>query len=177
MSDIIELSNEFYIHARSSLVEIQTRVLMRGDVFAVFDRCGDLRPLGLGGHGLFYNDSRHRSKSVLRLGNASLLLLSSTVTKDNARLSVDLTNPQLDLPDGRSLPHRAVHFQRTKSLRGNACHEEIQVRNYDLIRVLFDLVLELEADFADIFEIRGHSRAKPRQLLSPELNDSSLTSP
>ncbi len=175
MSDVIELNNEFYIHARSSLVEIQTRVLMRGDVFAVFDRCGDLRPLGLGGHGLFYNDSRHLSKSVLRLGNASLLLLSSTVTQDNARLSVDLTNPQLDLPDGRSLPHRAVHFQRTKSLRGNACHEEIQVRNYDLIRVLFDLVLELEADFADIFEIRGHSRAKPRQLLSPEINDSSLT--
>jgi glycogen debranching enzyme len=175
MSDVIELSNELYIHARSSLVEIQTRVLMRGDVFAVFDRCGDLRPLGLGGHGLFYNDSRHLSKSVLRLGNASLLLLSSTVTQDNARFSVDLTNPQLDLPDGRSLPHRAVHFQRTKSLRANACHEDIQVRNYNLVQVSFDLVLEMEADFADIFEIRGHSRAKPRQLLSPEINDSSLT--
>jgi glycogen debranching enzyme len=175
MPDVIELSNEFYIHARSSLVEIQTRVLMRGDVFAVFDRCGDLRPLALGGHGLFYNDSRHLSKSVLRLGNASLLLLSSTVTQDNARFSVDLTNPQLDLPGGRILPHRAVHFQRTKSLRGDACHEEIQVRNYSLIRVSFDLVLELEADFADIFEIRGHSRAKPRQLLSPGIKDSSLT--
>jgi glycogen debranching enzyme len=175
MPDVIELSNEFYIHARSSLVEIQTRVLMRGDVFAVFDRSGDLRPLGLGGHGLFYNDSRHLSKSVLRLGNTSLLLLSSTVTQDNARFSVDLTNPQLDLPDGRILPHRAVHFQRTKALRGNACHEEIQVRNYNLIQVSFDLVLELEADFADIFEIRGHSRAKPRQLLNPGINDSSLT--
>ena len=175
MSDVIELNNEIYIHARSSLVEIQTRVLMRGDVFAVFDRSGDLRPLGLGGHGLFYNDSRHLSQSVLRLGNASLLLLSSTVTQDNARFSVDLTNPQLDLPDGRSLPHRAVHFQRTKSLRANVCHEEIQVRNYNLVQVSFDLVLELEADFADIFEIRGHSRAKPRQLLSPGVNDSSLT--
>src|SRR3984893_3403830 len=175
MSDVIELSNEFYIHARSSLVEIQTRVLMRGDVFAVFDRCGDLRPLGLGGHGLFYNDSRHLSKSVLRLGNASLLLLSSTVTQDNARVSVDLTNPQFDRPDGRSLPHRSVHFQRTKSIQGNACHAEIQVRNYDLIQVSVDLVLELEADLADISEIRGHSRAKPRQLLSPGINDSSLT--
>jgi glycogen debranching enzyme len=175
MPDVIELSNEFYIHARSSLVEIQTPVLMRGDVFAVFDRCGDLRPLGPGGYGLFYNDSRHLSKSVLRLGNASLLLLSSTVTQDNSRFSVDLTNPQFDLPDGCSLPHRSVHFQRTKSLQGNACHEEIQVRNYNLIQVSFDLVLELEADFADIFEIRGHSRAKPRQLLSPGINDSSLT--
>ena len=40
MLDVIELSNEYYIHARSSLVDIQTRVLMRGDLFASFDRCG-----------------------------------------------------------------------------------------------------------------------------------------
>src|SRR5258708_23183074 len=128
---------------------------MRGDVFSVFDGCGDLRPLGLGGHGLCYNDSRHLSKSVLRLGNAFLLLLSSTVTQDNARFTVDLTNPHLDLPDGRSLPHRAVHFQRTKSLQGNACHEEIQVRNYNLIQVWFDLGLELESDHADASRIPG----------------------
>src|SRR5260370_33260658 len=112
MPDVIELSNEFYIHARSSLVEIQTRVLMRGDVFAVFDRSGDLWPLGLGGHGLFYNDSRHLSKSILRLGNTSLLLLSPTVTQDNARFSVELTHPPPDPPDCRRLPHPAVHFHR-----------------------------------------------------------------
>ena len=65
MPDIIELGNETYIHTRSPLIDIQTRVLMRGDLFAVFDRCGDLRPLGSDGHGLFYNESRHLSKSVL----------------------------------------------------------------------------------------------------------------
>ena len=84
MSDIIELGNEVYIHAKSPLVDIQTRVLMRGDLLAVFDRCGDLRPLGSGGHGLFYNESRHLSKSVLRLGIGRLVLLSSMVTEDNA---------------------------------------------------------------------------------------------
>ena len=175
MSDIIELNNGFYIHAESSLVEIQTRVLMRGDLFAVFDRCGDFPALGLGGYGLFFNDSRHLSRSRLRLANASFLLLNSTVTEDNARLSVDLTNPGFDLSDGSRLHQRAVHVQRAKSLQENACHEEIRLRNYSLIPISFDLVLELEADFADIFEIRGHARTKPRQLLSPEINDSSLT--
>ena len=175
MSDIIELGNEFYIHARSSLVDIQTRILMRGDLFAVFDRCGDLRALGNGGHGLFYNESRHLSKSVLRLATGSLLLLSSAVTQDNSRLIIDLANPELDLPDGGRLPRCTVHLQRTKFLRDNDCEEEIQVRNYGLSPVSFELVLELDADFADIFEVRGYPRTKPRQQLSPEANNGSLT--
>src|ERR1700739_1657669 len=137
MPDIIELGNETYI---------QTRVLMRGDLFGVFDRCGDLRPLDAGGHGLFYNESRHLSKSVLRLANGSLVLLSSAVTQDNARLIIELTNPDLDLPDGRRLSRRALHLQRTKFLCDNACEEEIRVRNYGPLPVAVELVLELEAD-------------------------------
>src|ERR1700756_3428717 len=175
MPDIIELGNEFYVHTRSPLIDIQTRVLMRGDLFGVFDRCGDLRPLGSGGHGLFYNESRHLSKSVLRFANGPLVLLSSAVTQDNARLIIELTNPDLDLPDGRRLSRRALHLQRTKFLCDNACEEEIRVRNYGPLPVAVELVLELEADFADIFEIRGYPRAKPRQLLGSESDDSSLT--
>jgi glycogen debranching enzyme len=174
MSDVIELANEFYIRARSSFIEIQPQVLMRGDLFGVFDRCGDLRALGTGGHGLFHNDSRHLSKSVLRLANGSLSLLSSTVTQDNTRLIIDLTNHQLDLPDGRRIPQRTVHLQRAKFLRDNDCEEEILVRNYGLAPVSIELILELEADFADIFEIRGYSTANPRRLLSPEANEGSL---
>jgi glycogen debranching enzyme len=175
MPDTIELGNEMYIRARSALANIQTRVLMRGDLFAVFDRGGDLRPLGSGGHGLFYNESRHLSKSVLRLANGPLELLSSTVTQDNARLIIDLANPSLGLPDGSILSPRSVHFQRTTFLRENECQEEIRVRNYSLRPVYLELILELEADFADIFEIRGYPRPNARQLLSPEVHDSSLT--
>ena len=175
MSDIIEPGNEFYIRARSSLADIQTRVLMRGDLFGVFDRFGDLRAIGSGGHGLFYSESRHLSKSVLRSANGPLMLLSSTVTQDNSRLIIDLTNPEFDLPGGRRMPQRTMHLQRTKFLRDNNCEEEIRVRNYGLRLVSLELILELEADFADIFEVRGYPRANPRQLLSPEANDSSLT--
>jgi glycogen debranching enzyme len=175
MSDVIEFGNEHYINARSSLIDIQTHVLMRGDLFAVFDRFGDLRALGDGGHGLFYNESRQLSKSVLRLANGSLVLLSSMVTEDNARLIVDATNSELDLPGGRRVFPRSLHLQRIKFLRENQCQEEIRIRNYSQLPITLELVLELEADFADIFEVRGYPSTKPRQLLSPEINKSSLT--
>jgi hypothetical protein len=35
-SDAIQLGNEYYIRARSTLLDNQTRVLMRDDMFAVF---------------------------------------------------------------------------------------------------------------------------------------------
>jgi len=76
---------------------------MRGDAFAVFDRHGDLHPIGLNEQGLFYREPRHLSKSVLRLAETQLLLLSSTVRDDNALLTVDLINQDLQLPSGETL--------------------------------------------------------------------------
>src|SRR5258708_10597347 len=69
MTDIIEIENQYYIRAQSSLADNRTRVLMRGDAFAVFDRHGDLHPIGLNEQGLFYKEARHLSKSVLRLAS------------------------------------------------------------------------------------------------------------
>ena len=156
MTDIIEIENQYYIRAQSSLADNRTRVLMRGDAFAVFDRHGDLHPIGLNEQGLFYREARHLSKSVLRLAETQLLLLSSTVRDDNALLAVDLINPDLDLPSGETLLRGALHIYRTKFLWKNACQELVEIHNYGLGPASVELVLEFAADFADIFEVRGY---------------------
>jgi glycogen debranching enzyme len=174
-SDVVQLGNEYYIRAQSTLLDNQTRVLMRGDMFAVFDPCGDIPPLGFGEHGLFHNEARHLSKSVLRLTNGRLFLLSSTISQDNAVLTADLTNPDMDLVGGRHLLHGTIHFHRKKFLWENACHEEILVRNFGLVPASFELVLEFDVDFADIFEVRGYPRAQRRALREPGVSDSFVT--
>ena len=88
MTDIIEIENQYYIRAQSSLADNRTRVLMRGIRGLRSSR--SLHPIGLNEQGLFYRESRHLSKSVLRLAETQLLLLSSTVRDDNALLAVDL---------------------------------------------------------------------------------------
>jgi glycogen debranching enzyme len=175
MADIIEIENQYYIRAQSSLADNRTRVLMRGDAFAVFDRHGDLHPIGLNEQGLFYREARHLSKLVLRLAETQLLLLSSTVRDDNAFLVVDLTNPDVDLPGGQHLLRSALHIYRTKFLWSNACQELVEVHNYGLGPVSLVLLLEFAADFADIFEVRGFKRNKHGRLLEPELSQSSVT--
>src|SRR5712672_3421429 len=175
MTDIIEIENQYYIHAQSSLADNRTRVLMRGDAFAVFDRHGDLHPLGLNEQGLFYREARHLSKSVLRLAKTGLLLLSSTVRDDNALLAVDLINPDLDLPSGETLLRGALHIYRTKFLWKNTSQELVQIHNYGLGPASVELLLEFAADFADIFEVRGYKRQKHGRLLEPQFDRSSVT--
>ena len=53
MEDVIEVDNQYYIRAQSSLTDDRTRVLLNGDTFAVFDRFGDCLPIGPGQFGVF----------------------------------------------------------------------------------------------------------------------------
>ena len=175
MMDIIEIENQYYVRAQSSLADNRTRVLMHGDAFAVFDRHGDLHPIGLNEQGLFYREARHLSKSVLRLTETQLLLLSSTVRDDNALLAVDLTNQDLQLPSGETLFRGALHIYRTKFLWKNTSQELVQIHNYGLGPASVELLLEFAADFADIFEVRGYKRRKHGRLLEPQLDGSSVT--
>ena len=177
MLDVIQVENEYYVRAQSSLANNQTRVLMHGDLFAVFDRYGNFQPIGSGEHGLYFEGARHLSALALSLPNEGLLLLSSNVREDNAILAVDLTNPDLESVDGRRLPRGAIHVSRTKFLGPNACYEQIRVRNYGLVPASFELVMQFGADFADIFEVRGHRRSRRGQYFAPETSDSSIILP
>jgi glycogen debranching enzyme len=175
MLDIIKVENEFYVRARSSLADSQTRALVHGDLFAVFDRHGDLQPIGFGEHGLFYREARHLSGLLLCLQGERLLLLGSAVREDNAVLAVDLTNPHLQLPNGGWLPYGSVHIYRTKFLNWNTCYERIRVRNYGLGFVSFELLVQFAADFTDIFEIRGYRRSHRGKFSPPEIHKRSVT--
>src|SRR5581483_4786642 len=93
LEDIIRVKDQFYILATSSLADERTRVLKQGDTFAVFDRHGDIRQVGLAVQGLYHRGTRYLSRLELRLGKSRPMLLSSTVKDDNAMLAVDLTNP------------------------------------------------------------------------------------
>jgi glycogen debranching enzyme len=148
---------------------------MRESAFAVFDCLGDLQPNGPNQQGLFYKDARHLSKSVLRLAEKRLTLLSSAVRDDNALLAVDLTNAVIYGPTGEELPAGSLHFHRTIFLWKNVCHESIEIHNYGPTVASFELLMEFAADFTDIFELRGCQRTRHGRMLEPKVGRSSIT--
>ncbi|HYC53659.1 MAG TPA: amylo-alpha-1,6-glucosidase [Candidatus Binatia bacterium] len=166
MSEIIQVQDEYYIRASSSLADDRTRVLKHGETFAVFDRYGDVRPLGMREQGIYHEGTRYLSVLTLHLGNERPLLLSSTVKEDNALLAVDLTNPDVSVDHHVVVPRGAVHIFRSKFLWQGACYERIRITNYSLERVRLPMTLRFGADFADVFEVRGMER--PRRGIAME---------
>ena len=110
--------------------------------------------------------------SAGRLNNAPLLLLSSNVQEDNAVLRVDLVNPGVT---SRGLRGELIHVNRLKFIWNAACYERILVRNFDVQPHDLNLAIQFAGDFADLFEVRGYSRARRGQVSAERRSDSSVT--
>ncbi len=163
MQEIIQVQDQFYILASAARLGEHTRVLKHGETFAVFDRAGDMHRIGRGEQGLYHEGTRYLSRLELRLLGHRPLLLSSTVRQDNAMLEVDLTNPDIAVDGQITLPRDQVHVSRCCFLWNGACYERLRARNYALRSVELSFDVLFEADFADIFEVRGMVRA-PRRI-------------
>ena len=167
--EVIRVRNEFYIRSSSPRVDVRTRVLKQGDTFAVFDRFGDIETFGTGELGLYYQDTRFLSRLTLRLGKDRPLLLSSNVREDNAVMAVDATNPDAWRNGELVVPRGTVHVFRSKILWEKTCHERLRIHNYGRAAVDLSLSIEFDADFADIFELRGMSRERRGRRLETEV--------
>ena len=159
IQDVIRVADQYYILASSALADVRTRVLKQGETFAVFDRHGDVQPVGRGQQGLYHDGTRHLSRLTLRLGGRRPLLLSSNVREDNAALAVDLANRDILDHGAVALPADVVHLFRSAFLWDGACHMRVRVRSYAAEPIAIELSFQYEADFADIFEVRGATRA------------------
>jgi glycogen debranching enzyme len=170
---IPEAPERYDVQADAALADELDQVLKHGDSFAVFDRFGDIRPVGLGEEGIYHLGTRHLSGFGLRLGGKRPLLLGSTAKRESTRLAVDLTNPDLESSRGR-IPHATIHLSRTKVLWDGVCYERLVARNFGQQQVTFSISLRFASDFADIFEVRGMVRPKRGRFLPPKANGSEV---
>lgn len=158
METILRPNDQCYIVVSSSITDDHFKVLKQGDTFGVFDQYGDIHALNHGPQGLYHEGTRFLSRFELTINGERPLLLSSTVKEDNALLSVDLTNPD-STPDGLTAIARGVlHLSRTRFLWQGLCFERLRIHNYSLHPIPVRVSITVDADFADLFEVRGKKR-------------------
>jgi glycogen debranching enzyme len=175
VSKIEKGDEQYHIVATSSRADERALVLKHGDTFAVFDHYGDAVPLGLGEQGLYHDGTRHLSRLEVRLDRRRPLLLSSTVKEDNELLTVDLTNPDLVIGPNVRIARDTLHLLRSKFLWDGACYERWRVTNHGLAPVSAAIDVAFDADFADIFEVRGMRRARRGRLEPPRIGRQDVT--
>jgi glycogen debranching enzyme len=174
-SDVIEVGQQFYIRASSSLADDRTRVLLDGDTFAVFDRSGDIQPVGFGQQGIFHKESRHLSRLELLLCGVRPLLLSSSIRQDNVLFAVDMTNPELKLSSETVLPRGSLHIYRRKFMTDGTAYDRIAIHNYGDASAELEMRVTFSADFADIFEVRGERRLRHGTMLPELVSEGAVT--
>src|SRR5690625_4568302 len=153
-----ETHDDFEISTTSSLPERHLSTLKQGDAFGLFNPNGDITPGPDSPEGLFYQDTRHLSYLQLAIEGHRPLLLSSTLQDDNILLHVDLTNPDIHEGDELRLMQHTIHMMRSRFILNGRFYERIRVENFGDVTSRFTLSLRMEADFADLFEVRGHDR-------------------
>ena len=166
-------TDPFYIRTPTSLADDRHLVLKQGETFIVLDRRGDIRPVGLAQDGLYFRGTRFLSRLALRLGPHAPLLLSSSVKHDNALVAVDLTNPDIG-GDAITIPRGTLHLSRTIALWDGMLHERLRIRNFSAVAIEATIALAFDADYADIFEVRGSERSRRGDVLPPVVDEASV---
>jgi glycogen debranching enzyme len=160
MRAAIRMEDSFYISATEAAVENVSRVLKDGESFAVFDRYGDIRSGGLCQEGLYHEGTRFLSHLSFTLGSVRPFLLSSSVSEDNLLIVANLTNPDLYYSERLVLSRGTLYITRTKLLWKAVYYEQLRFVNYGLSPVELLFALEFNADYADLFEVRGVKRER-----------------
>jgi len=149
----------FYIPMTGPAVRPRS-ALKHNDMFMVVDSHGDIGASAGSPDGLFHADTRYLARLELKIDHLQPLLLGSNLRDDNSAFTVDLTNPDIYRGGHLVLAKDLLHIVRTIFLWQGTAYQRIGMQNHGDSTACFDLGLEFDNDFADLFEVRGSMRPR-----------------
>jgi glycogen debranching enzyme len=132
-------------------------VLKDGETFAMLDLRGEICPETHPDSGIFHRGTRHVSRLELRLGQQAPVVLSST---EREELGLHISHLSNDAGSAPALPQGSIHLERSTVLGETACLQQLIFTSYAPGSLVLPVSLHVEADFVDIFEVRGHRRER-----------------
>lgn len=128
-------------------------VIRENGVFLLTDASGEVPAGNQQGFGLYYADTRYLSTFQLSLLGRTPVVLLSTAALGFGMEQV-VTNPTLEAPDGRPIQRGTIEVRRQRVI-SDVLEERLVVTNYNVFPVTVELLYQFDADFADIFAVRG----------------------
>ena len=179
MPDTIKIGDKWYVAVTEARIDSDPQVLKHGETFVMFDRFGDLQALGGGDQGLYHEDTRYLSQQLLLIDGVRPMYLSSSPKDDNSLLISELMNPDLRSADGQTVrvAKGSLHIFRSKLLWEGSCFEHIRITNHGRDAVAATLALSFDADFVDLFEVRGMIRERRGERLPDVVGASEVLLP
>ena len=140
--------------------------LVHGKTFLASDLAGNVMPPGHPNVGFFYDDTRYLSYLQLRVNGHPPVVLSSN-TSDGISTRVEMTPKGSIHGSGLDLPVNAVYMRREQVLEGRVLHDVLYLHNYHVEGIRLTIEFSFDADFMDIFQVRGIVRGKSGRYFAP----------
>jgi glycogen debranching enzyme len=131
-------------------------VLKDGETFAMLDRRGEICPASHPDSGVFHRGMRHVSRLELSIWGHGTTVLSST---EREEMGLHVSHLSNDGIAAGSPPAGTVHLERSSVLTPTGLLQQFCFTSYGSASVTVPMNLRVDADFRDIFEVRGHHRS------------------
>jgi hypothetical protein len=155
-------------------VDIRDVQVIKDDrTFLITDRFGDVPEGNTAALGLYHMDTRFLSGLELVVNDMKPLLLHSSTERNYSQI-VEVTYP-FEAIDTEGVHRKEnVSIQRFRVLSDGSLHERIRVRNFGTKPRRITMTVEFDADFRDLFEIRGLVRDRRGQQQAPRVDRSTV---
>jgi len=149
-------------------------VLKENRIMMVSDEMGDIPADNTKGLGLYFSDTRFLSAYEFRLNRLQPILLSASVDESYVA-TFQMVNPVLLLDEGkRRIPQQSISIRRSRFIYGGL-HERIGLQNCGREEIDIECSLRINADFRDMFDVRGYKRQLAGTMRPVELGTQELT--
>lgn len=146
--------------------KVNSLTLIDGKTFLATSVAGDIVPPGAPDVGFFHEDTRFLSHLEFKLDGQRSVVLSSSTEKTFVS-QIELTTGNITLRDSFDLPENTVHIRREQLLSSDILFDRYTFENFNHCPVAFTVEISFNADFVDVFQVRGVARSDHGQYYEP----------
>ncbi len=146
--------------------KIDNLTLIDGKTFLSTTVAGDIVPAGAPDVGFFHDDTRFLSYLELRIGDQPGIVLSSNTEKSFVS-QIELTTQQIKVRDSFDIAENTIHIRRQQLLNAEVLFDRFTLLNFNRDELSLSTELLFDADFVDVFQVRGTARGTHGQHYRP----------
>ena len=154
--------------------KVNNLTLIDGKTFLATNVAGDIVPPGCAGRGLL--PRRHAfpfASWSFRIDGQRSVVLSSSTEKTFVS-QIELTTGNITLRDSFDLPENTIHIRREQLLASDILFDRYTFENFNRCPVEFTVEVSCDADFVDVFQVRGVATRSHGQYFQPLIEDDGL---
>ncbi|HEY8393216.1 MAG TPA: amylo-alpha-1,6-glucosidase [Thermaerobacter sp.] len=149
------------------------RVIKEDDLFLLTDERGDIPAGHRGGMGLYRRDTRFLSRFELRVNGEPPVVLQSEADRNYAA-RILLMNPPETGGGPHGLARDSIILERERAIYQGVLYERLTVTNHHRSDQVVEVTYHFDADFADMFIVRGFRGARTGSVVGRVCDDRGL---